>query len=188
MEEHALGAARRAVEEVPQHPLRALHQRRITGGRGGEADRLADRPGVGDPGIGVELGQPAGRVLAEDRLPGHEDGEVPVALLQGGLGLPERSYYLDPSEGMAAVRTQYITHVAAMLKLAGLSNVLERAAAVGDLETRMAQAHAGREASGDVRKGNNHWSRADFTRKAPGLDWEAFFGAVLDPGALEEPV
>ncbi|GLH65770.1 M13 family metallopeptidase [Geothrix edaphica] len=115
-------------------------------------------------------------------------------LLQGGLGLPERSYYLDSSEGMAAVRTQYITHVAAMLKLAGLSNVLERAAAVVDLETRMAQAHAGREASGDVRKGNNHWSRADFTRKAPGLDWEAFFGAaglaraetfvVWQPGAV----
>ena len=115
-------------------------------------------------------------------------------LLQGGLGLPERSYYLDPSEGMAAVRTQYITHVAAMLKLAGLSNVLSRASAVVDLETRMAKAHLGREESGDVRKGNNHWSRADFTRKAPGLDWEAFFGAaglaraetfvVWQPGAV----
>jgi len=115
-------------------------------------------------------------------------------LLQGGLGLPERSYYLDPSEGMAAVRTQYNTHVAAMLKLAGLSNVLERAAAVVDLETRMAKAHAGREESGDVQKGNNHWSRADFARNAPGLDWEAFFAAsglaqaetfvVWQPGAV----
>jgi predicted metalloendopeptidase len=115
-------------------------------------------------------------------------------LLQGGLGLPERSYYLDSSEGMAAIRTQYTTHVAAMLKLAGLSNVLERAAAVVDLETRMAKAHAGREESGDVQKGNNHWNRADFGRKAPGLDWEAFFAAaqlskpevfvVWQPGAV----
>ncbi|WP_243295749.1 M13 family metallopeptidase [Geothrix mesophila] len=115
-------------------------------------------------------------------------------LLQGGLGLPERSYYLDPSEGMAAVRTQYTTHVAAMLKLAGLSNVLERATAVVDLETRMAKAHLGREESGDVQKGNNHWTRADFPAKAPGLDWEAFFAAaglskpqvfvVWQPGAV----
>lgn len=106
-------------------------------------------------------------------------------LLQGGLGLPERSYYLDPSEGMAAVRTQYTTHVAAMLKLAGLSNVLTRATAVVDLETRMAKAHLGREESGDVLKGNNHWTRADFPAKAPGLDWEAFFAAA---GLSKPPV
>ncbi|WP_243319547.1 M13 family metallopeptidase [Geothrix sp. SG200] len=115
-------------------------------------------------------------------------------LVQGGLGLPERSYYLDPSEGMAAVRTQYTTHVAAMLKLAGLSGVLERATAVVDLETRMAKAHLGREESGDIPKGNNHWRRADFAAKAPGLDWEAFFAAagltkpsvfvVWQPGAV----
>jgi len=99
-------------------------------------------------------------------------------LLQGGLGLPERSYYLDPSEGMAAVRSQYLAHVAAMLSLAGIPDAAARAAAVVELETRMAQAHASREESGDVLKGNNHWIRADFAKKAPGLDWEAFFGAA----------
>ena len=65
-----------------------------------------------------------------------------------------------------------------MLKLAGLSNVLTRAAAVVELETRMAKAHLGREESGDVQKGNNHWTRADFSTKAPGLDWEAFFATA----------
>lgn len=104
-------------------------------------------------------------------------------LLQGGLGLPERSYYLDPSEGMAAIRAQYLAHVAAMLKLAGLPDAARRAAAVVDLETRMARVHASREESGDVLKGNNHWTRADFPRKAPGLDWEAFFAAA----GLQQP-
>ena len=99
-------------------------------------------------------------------------------LLQGGLGMPERSYYLDPSEGMAAIRAQYLAHVAAMLKLAGLPEAANRAAAVVALETRMAQVHVSREESGDVLKGNNHWSRADFNRKAPGLDWETFFAAA----------
>ncbi|MBK9797831.1 MAG: M13 family metallopeptidase [Holophagaceae bacterium] len=99
-------------------------------------------------------------------------------LLQGGLGLPERSYYLDPSEGMGLIRAQYFAHVTAMLKLLGLAEAEKRAAAVVDLETRMAKVHASREDSGDVLKGNNHWTRADFATKAPGLDWEAFFGTA----------
>jgi predicted metalloendopeptidase len=99
-------------------------------------------------------------------------------LLQGGLGLPERSYYLDPSDGMGAIRAQYLAHVTAMLKLLGLAEAEKRAAAVVELETRMAGVHASREESGDVLKGNNHWTRADFTAKAPGLDWEAFFGTA----------
>jgi predicted metalloendopeptidase len=99
-------------------------------------------------------------------------------LLQGGLGLPERSYYLDPSDGMGAIRAQYLAHVTAMLKLLGLAEAEQRAAAVVELETRMAKVHASREESGDVLKGNNHWTRADFTTKAPGLDWEAFFGTA----------
>jgi predicted metalloendopeptidase len=99
-------------------------------------------------------------------------------LLQGGLGLPERSYYLDPSASMAAVRTQYLAHVAAMLKLAGVPDAETRANSVVDLETRMAKAHASREDSGDVLKGNNHWTRADFSTKAPGLDWETYFASA----------
>jgi len=116
-------------------------------------------------------------------------------LLQGGLGMPERSYYLDPSQGMAAIRSQYLAHVTAMLRLAGQPDAAVRAAAVVDLETRIAQVHVSREDSGDVIKGNNHWSRADFTQKAPGLDWEAFFSAaglkqpdgyvVWQPGAFK---
>ncbi|NTW86497.1 MAG: M13 family metallopeptidase, partial [Holophagaceae bacterium] len=99
-------------------------------------------------------------------------------LLQGGLGLPERSYYLDPSKGMAEIRAQYLAHVTAMLKLAGEADAPAKAAAVMDLETRIAKAHVSREATNDVLKGNNHWTRAEFGTKAPGLDWEAFFAAA----------
>jgi len=104
-------------------------------------------------------------------------------LLQGGLGMPDRSYYLDPAESMVTIRGEYLRHVTAMLRLAGLSDADTRAAAVVDLETRMAKAHTSREDSGDVMKGNNHWRRADFTTKAPGLDWEAFFAAA----GLQQP-
>jgi putative endopeptidase len=99
-------------------------------------------------------------------------------LLQGGLGMPDRSYYVDSSAAMVTIRSKYQEHVAAMLGLAGISDSASKAAAITGLETRIAEAHVSREASGDVKKGNNHWTRADFPARAPGLDWEAYFAAA----------
>ncbi len=99
-------------------------------------------------------------------------------LVQGGLEMPDRSYYLDSSSAIAEVREQYRPHVGAMLKLAGVPDPEPKAEMIVQLETRMARVHVSREASSDVQKGNNHWSRADFAAKAPGLDWEAYFTAA----------
>jgi predicted metalloendopeptidase len=104
-------------------------------------------------------------------------------ILQGGLEMPDRSYYLDPSPGMAEIRTKYQAHVAAMLTLAGIKGADAKAAAIVQLETRIAQAHWSREESGDVLKGNNHWAASEFASKAPGLDWAAYFGAAGLAGA-----
>ena len=99
-------------------------------------------------------------------------------LLQGGLALPDRSYYLDPSPKMAAVRDAYRAHVARMLALAELPEAAAAADSVVALETRIARAHWSQEDSWEPTKGNNHWARADFRAKAPGLDWDAFFRAA----------
>ncbi|CAN7505742.1 M13 family metallopeptidase [Pseudoduganella sp. LjRoot289] len=96
-------------------------------------------------------------------------------LLQGGLGLPDRAYYLDDNERMHKLRTAYQAHIAAMFKLAGLSDPETRAARVYELERKLALTHASREDSADVLKANNTWSAADFAKKAPGMDWNAFF-------------
>ena len=53
-----------------------------------------------------------------------------------------------------------------------------QAARILALETGIAAAHWSREQSRTSSKGNNHWARADFGTKAPGLDWEAFFAAA----------
>jgi predicted metalloendopeptidase len=115
-------------------------------------------------------------------------------LFQGGLGMPERSYYLDSSATMVTIRGKYRDHIAAMLGLAGVPDTAAKAAAIAALETRIAQVHWARQASGDVAKGNNHWARADFNAKAPGLDWDRYFAAaglaqaprvaVWQPGAI----
>jgi predicted metalloendopeptidase len=102
-------------------------------------------------------------------------------LLQGGLGMPDREYYLDPSERMAGIRTAYQKHIGAVLTLTGIADADAKAARIFALERRIAEAHASREASEDVQKGNNHWTRQDFASRAPGLDWAAFFsGARLE--------
>jgi predicted metalloendopeptidase len=99
-------------------------------------------------------------------------------LLQGGLGMPDREYYLDASAGMQDIRAKYVAHVEAMLKLAGVAGPAAAAARIMDLEMKIAKVHVGSEETYDVAKGNNHWTRADFAAKAPGLDWDAFFTAA----------
>src|SRR4051794_14250437 len=99
-------------------------------------------------------------------------------LLQGGLGMPDRSYYVDTSSAMAGIRSKYQDHVAAMLGLAGIADSAKQAAAITELESKIAKAHWTREASGDITKVNNHWTRAEFSSKAPGLDWDSYFAAA----------
>jgi predicted metalloendopeptidase len=99
-------------------------------------------------------------------------------ILQGGLCMPDRDYYLDPSPRMAETRDKYQAHVAKMLTLAGIGDAAARAARIVALERRIAEAHAPRVDTEDVQKGNNHWKRADFAKRARGLDWGAFFAAA----------
>jgi putative endopeptidase len=99
-------------------------------------------------------------------------------LLQGGLGMPDRDYYLDPSPSMEQIRGSYRAHIAALLSLAGLPEPEARAGRIFALEQRIARAHWTREQSEQVVAGNNHWRQAEFTQRAPGLDWPAFFDAA----------
>ena len=99
-------------------------------------------------------------------------------MLQGGLGMPDRDYYIQKSAKMDAIRAKYRAHIAAMLKLAGIADAEKKAQGIFDLETKIANTHATREESEDVAKANNPWKRADFAAKAPGLDWDAYFKAA----------
>jgi len=99
-------------------------------------------------------------------------------LLQGGLALPGRDYYLSDDPAMRGYREKYATYVAQMLTLAGTRDPQKAAAAVVDLETKIAKAHASLVESEDVHAANNLWKTSDFAAKAPGLDWRAFLSAA----------
>src|SRR5205823_9051831 len=99
-------------------------------------------------------------------------------LLQGGLGLPDRAYYLDANPKMEETRGKYRAHIAAVLQLAGVADYAAKAERIFALEHKIAESHVSREDSEEVTKANNPWSRADFPKKAPGMDWERFFGGA----------
>lgn len=99
-------------------------------------------------------------------------------LLQGGLGMPDREYYLSDNERLATTRAAYKAHVARMLTLAGFDDAEARAARVLALETAMARVHWTGVESSDIEKNRTVWTRADFAAKAPGLDWNAYFAAA----------
>ena len=98
-------------------------------------------------------------------------------LMQGGLGMPDRDYYVSPSPHMAELRKQYQAHIQAMLQLAGFDRPAERAARIFALETKMAGVHATRVESEDVHNAVS-WKRDEFGAKAPGLDWATLLTAA----------
>ena len=117
--------------------------------------------------------------------PGFNDSDHYAAyLLQGGLQLPDREYYLSDSEPMRDIRSKYQAHVSAMLKLAGFTDTDARAERVVALEHAVAEKHRTLSENDDIHQANNTWKQADFVAKAPGLDWAEYFrGAGLNKQA-----
>jgi len=105
-------------------------------------------------------------------------------LLQGGLAMPDRDYYLSTTPHMVELRKQYQAHIAAMFKLAGFADPSARAGRVFALETKIAKVHATRVESEDV-NGAVEWKRGELAAKAPGLDWAALLEAA---GLNDAPV
>ncbi len=111
--------------------------------------------------------------------PGFEDPDHYNAyLLQGGLTLPDREYYLSNSAQTQDLRKKFQAHVAAMMKLAGFDQPEARAARIVELEHAIAEKHIPLVENEDIHKANNTWTQADFMAKAPGLDWTEFFAGA----------
>ena len=105
------------------------------------------------------------------------DAVVPY-VFQGGLGLPDRDYYLSASPKMATTRGLYKTYIGDVLTAAGIGDAAARADRIMALETKIAAAHASKADTADFTTGGTLWTRADFAAKAPGIDWPAFFSAA----------
>ena len=113
--------------------------------------------------------------------PGFSDSDHYTAyLLQGGLQLPDREYYLSDNDRMRDIRTKYRAHISNLLGLAGFTDTEARAGRIFELEQAIAEKHISLADSEDVHKANNAWKQSDFAAKAPGLEWAEYFrGAGL---------
>ena len=98
-------------------------------------------------------------------------------LMQGGLGLPDRDYYVSAKPEMAELRTAYRAYVEKLLTLSGVSDAAARADRIVALENKIASAHFDIVASQDAHKAQS-WKKADFATKAPGIDWAAYWNAA----------
>lgn len=117
-------------------------------------------------------------------------------LLQGGLGMPDREYYLSTDKDMVKNREAYKTYIAALLKQAGQADAGQQAQAIFDLEMKIAKVQASVVETQDIHKANNPWPVAEFAKQAPGMDWAAFFDAAglaqqrslvaWQPGAIKQ--
>jgi endothelin-converting enzyme/putative endopeptidase len=102
----------------------------------------------------------------------------------GGLGLPDRDYYLKTDARSKAIRAQYAAHLATMFGLIGESpQVAKRSAAtVMRIETALAKASLTRVEKRDPYKLANKADLKRLQRMTPGFDWQAYLAEIGQPG------
>lgn len=150
--------------------------------------RLAEIDAIGTP---EELARWQGRVQGILKTPlwlwgGFADFKDPginrVLVMQGGLGLPERDYYLGEDARFAATRDAYRDYLVTLARLASEADPAAAARRVLALETRLARAHVPAAEAMDPARVRSLEAHA-LERDAPGLAWQAFLdGAAIPAG------
>jgi putative endopeptidase len=109
-----------------------------------------------------------------------------VNMWQGGLGLPDEAYY--SADEHQEIRTQYRTHIAAMLRLAGIADPDATAERVFALETALAQHHWDRVKCREADLTYNKLSRLELDSLGSALDWSAWLDGSQTPSSSLEQV
>ena len=106
--------------------------------------------------------------------PDAKKSDQPIAYLgQGGLGLPDESYYREPK--FEALRKAYVGHIGKMLALAKVPDPEKAAAKVMEIETAIAGGHWDNVRTRDADQTYNKFSRSQLKTLAAGLDLEPWF-------------
>ena len=124
--------------------------------------------------------------LAVDSNPDLDDPTVYVAdFRQGGLGLPDRDYYLKTDERFAKARTAYADYLTKLFTLSGDTDGATHAAAVIALETKIATAQWPRDKTRDPKLSHNPKTPAELDALGPGFDFPTFEAqSQLQPGKI----
>ena len=115
---------------------------------------------------------------------------------QGGLGLPDRDFYLSPDAKFQEIRTWYRAHLEKMLSLAGVQDPAVKAQQILDLEIKMAETHWPRARLRERELTYNLRTLEELQKLAPGFPWHEMLSAaglgdrkelnVAEPDAVEK--
>ena len=98
---------------------------------------------------------------------------------QGGLGMPDRDYYLKDDAESKRVREAYEKHLVKLLKLAGRSKeATQEAALVLEVETALAKISMTKEDLRDVDKTYHKKSLPELRKLAPAIEWDEYFRII----------
>ena len=97
-----------------------------------------------------------------------------MIITQGGLGLPDREYYLKTDERSAELRAAYVAHVAKMFELAGLPNAADAAATIMALEMRLAEKQMSKEEARNRARNYQPVAREALSESMPQFAWDAY--------------
>jgi endothelin-converting enzyme/putative endopeptidase len=108
---------------------------------------------------------------------------VVLQLVQAGLSLPDRDYYLTDTSNHAQIRTAFAGHLRRMLALAGLptAEVEANATAVEGFERSLAETHWTRVELRDPALTHNRVDRAGLEKLAPAFPWGSFLETLGHP-------
>ena len=111
-----------------------------------------------------------------------------VSLFQGGLGLPDRDYYLKDDAKLKQARVGYLAHIEKMLSMAGESKAAEHAAAILNLETALAKLQWTRVEDRDPIKTYNKTAITELPALMPGYDWQRYVRSARIDGKVDSVI
>jgi putative endopeptidase len=148
-----------------------------------EVDALRDKAGMQrmigklhDVGVFVPFIVYAGEDL-------HAPSQTVAHIYAGGLGMPDRDYYLKPDKRFVDARAKYLEHVAKMFELAGTKpdQAKQNGQTVFDFEKRLAEASFDNVQLRDPKLLDNPTAFADLDKLTPSFDWVKYFDAAHMP-------
>ncbi|TFW29889.1 M13 family metallopeptidase [Massilia horti] len=148
----------------------------------GELDKIAAIKDKSElPALFAHLGQIGVNVPYDFSI--HQDAKDSTKyvadIAQGGLGMPDRDYYLKADDAkMADTRAKYQAHVEKMLALAGEQDAAAKAKAIVELETELARVQWTKVENRDPVKTYNKVELAGMAKLAPGYDWMSYLDAA----------
>src|SRR3546814_10951015 len=99
-------------------------------------------------------------------------------MFQGGIGMPDRDFYLKENERNTKLQAAYLKHLENVLTLAGEQDAAVRAKAIYDFEKQVATVHWDKNDSSDATKVYNKMTIAELAAAAPGFDWQSFIPGI----------